>query len=408
VHVLFVHQNFPAQFGHVAKYLVTQHGYQCTFATNRQVDGVEGIELVHYQPQGGATEQTHFCARTFVNTVAHTHGVYQALKARPDIQPDLIVGHSGFGSTLFLRELYDCPIINYFEYFYRPHGSDLDFRPEFPPEELSILRSYCRNAMLLLDLENCDAGYTPTKWQHSLMPDEFRSKVDVIFDGVDTSVWRRYEDVPRQLAGRTLSPDTRLVTYVSRGFESMRGFDIFMKVAHQITQEISDVVFVVVGTDRVAYGGDHRFTHGASFREHVLSQGDYDLSMFVFPGLLPPPQLARLLSMSDLHIYLTVPFVLSWSLFDALACGATVVASDTPPVRELITHEQTGLLADFFDVDGLTDHAVRVIRDPEAHRDLGRRGQTLIEENYTLEKSLPKMLALYERTIERRGAAESV
>ena len=405
MHVLFVHQNFPAQFGHIARYLVREHGFQCTFVTNKPSGMVDGIRLIHYDPQGGATEQTHYCTRTFENAVAHTHGVYTALQQAADVRPDLIVGHSGFGSTLFLRELYDCPVINYFEYFYRAHDSDLDFRPNFPPEELSVLRSYCRNAMLLLDLENCDLGYTPTAWQHSLLPVEFRHKVEVIFDGVDPAVWHRHEGVPRQIAGRTLGPETRLITYVSRGFESMRGFDIFMKMARRIYEQVPDVLFVVVGADRIAYGGDRRFIGQQSFRDHVLSAGDYDLSKFIFPGLLPPPQLARLLSAGDLHIYLTVPFVLSWSLFDALACGATVVASDTAPVRELITHEKTGLLADFFDVDRLAELAVRVLRDPAAYRHLGQAGEKLIAGKYTLQQSLPKMLDLYRRTISSQAEA---
>lgn len=405
MHVLFVHQNFPAQFGHVARYLIREHGFRCTFASNRPAGEYEGIRLIHYDPVGGATEQTHYCVRTFENAVAHTHGVYEALKAQGDLAPDLIVGHSGFGSTLFLRELFDCPIINYCEYFYHPHGSDLDFRPEFPPTEINVLRSYCRNAMLLLDLENCDAAYSPTRWQRSLIPERYRDKVEVIFDGVDTSVWYRHENLPRQIGGRVLDPETRLVTYVSRGFESMRGFDIFVRTAKRIYEQWPDVVFAVVGSDRVAYGGDQRYIEAESFRAHVLAQDDYDLSKFIFTGLLQPQDLARLLSLGDLHIYLTVPFVLSWSLFNALACGATVVASDTPPVRELIAHEETGLLADFFDVEGLAELSLRVLRDKAAHRHLGQSGQRLIAEQYTMEKTLPRMLALYERVCQQRAGA---
>lgn len=403
MHVVFVHQNFPAQFGHVARYLIDRHGYRATFVTNRPAGRFEGIELVHFDPVGGATRQTHFCTRTFENTVAFAHGVYNALKARPDIKPDLIVGHSGYGPTLFLRELYDCPTVNYFEYFYRAHGSDLDFRPEFPADELVVLRSYTRNAMFMLDLENCDAGYAPTRYQHSLLPKPYADKVEVIFDGIDRSVWRREASAARVVGGRRLAAGTRLVTYVSRGFESMRGFDIFMKVAKRIYEARPDVVFAVVGTDRIAYGGDTKHIEGTSFKDHVLRQDDYDLSKFVFTGHLGTGDLARLLSAGDVHIYLTVPFVLSWSLFDALACGATVVASDTPPVQELIEHERTGLLAGFYDVERLAELALAVLDDPPAYRRLGEAGMALIDEQYTLEKCLPKMLALYERAARRRA-----
>ncbi len=397
MHILFVNQNYPAQFGHLAGYLVREHGHRCTFVTQRPAGLVDGVRLVSYKPQGGATRHNHYCTRTFENAVAHAHGVFEACRGLTDLRPDLVVGHSGFGSTLFLRELYDCPILNYFEYYYHTRRSDLDFRPEFPPAPLDLLRARCRNAMILLDLENCQAGYSPTRWQQGLLPARYRDKVEVIFDGVDTRLWRRSEGLPRQVAGRTLGPDTRLVTYVSRGFESMRGFDIFMRVAKRISLAYPDVLFAVVGSDRVVYGGDERHMQTKSFREHVLAQDNYDLSKFAFTGPLPAEELARLWSISDLHIYLTVPFVLSWSLFDALACGCTVVASGTPPVRELIEHERTGLLADFYDVLGLADLALRVLRDPPGHRHLGQAGQALIAQQYALERVLPRLLDLYER-----------
>jgi glycosyltransferase involved in cell wall biosynthesis len=401
MHILFVHQNFPAQFGHIARYLIQEHGYRCTFVSRKPAGTTDGIRRIQYQPVGGATQQTHYCTRSFENAVAHCHGVFEACRQYTDEPPELIVGHSGFGSTLFLRELYEAPIINYFEYYYRPHGSDLVFRPEFPPRRLDVLRSYCRNATLLLDLENCDAGYCPTHWQRGCLPQTYKHKVEVIFDGVDAALWRRHNNVPREIEARRIDADTRIVTYVARGMEAMRGFDIFMKVAKRIYTEMPDVMFVVVGADRVAYGGDLKYISEKSFRDHVFKQDDYNLSKFIFPGRIPPERLARLLSISDLHIYLTVPFVLSWSLFDALACGCTVVASNTAPVQELISHEQNGLLADFYDVEGLADLALRVLRDPPAHRPLAEAGQALIEEKYTLEKTLPRMLELYQRVLHR-------
>lgn len=237
------------------------------------------------------------------------------------MKPDLVVGHSGFGSTTFLADLYDCPIINYFEYYYHGRNSDLDFRPEIPVKELDLLRSRTRNAMILLDLQTCAAGYSPTQWQKSLFPVEYQPKIDAIFDGIDTNVWHRRK-VPRQIGDRVIPPGTRIVTYVSRGFESMRGFDVFMKVAKRICDARKDVVFVCVGSDRVCYGGDmQRISDAESYRDHILKQDNYDLSRFIFTGRVEPNQLADIISMGDLHIYLTVPFVLSWSLMNSLACA---------------------------------------------------------------------------------------
>jgi glycosyltransferase involved in cell wall biosynthesis len=403
MHILFVHQNFPAQFGQIGSYLIKKHDCQCTFVSCKPAGVVSGIRRIQYEPKGGATSHNHYCTRSFENAVAHAHGVFEACRQHPEVKPDLIVGHSGFGSTLFLSELYDCPIINYFEYYYHPRNSDLDFRREFPPSSLDRIRSRCRNAMILLDLQNCAAGYSPTQWQRDTLPAIYHEKVRVIFDGVDDTVWRRYPKLPRVIEGRRVDPETRIVTYVSRGFEAMRGFDIFMKLAKRIYTAMPNVLFVVVGADRVAYGGDLRHIKEKSFRDHVLKQDDYDLSKFFFTGLVPPLRLARLLSLSDLHIYLTVPFVLSWSLFNALACGCPVVASQNGPVQEIITHEETGLLADFYDVDSLTALALRVLGDPAGHRrQLGAAGTDLIHRKYTLTRTLPILLDFYQRVGKRQ------
>jgi glycosyltransferase involved in cell wall biosynthesis len=406
VHVLFIHKNFPAQFGHIAGYLVRDHGYRCTFVCELPDATVGGIQRLQYKTKGGATPTTHYCSRTFENAVWHAHAVYETLKAHPEIQPDLIVGHSGFGSTVFLADLFNCPIVNYFEYYYYGKNSDMDFRPDLPPEELDVLRARTRNAMILVDLETCTLGYSPTHWQRDLFPKRYQSKITTIFDGIDTSFWHRRRS-QRRIGDREISPATRIVTYVSRGFESMRGFDVFMQVAKGICAVRSDVVFACVGSDRVCYGGDLRKVKAKSFREHVLSQDDYDLSRFIFTGQIPPTQLAEIFSISDLHIYLTVPFVLSWSLMNALACGCTVLASDTPPVREMIEHNRNGLLADFFDIDALTGQALAVLDDPCAFRRLGEAGVQLIRNRYSLEKTLPQMLALYERALGRTTVPEA-
>jgi glycosyltransferase involved in cell wall biosynthesis len=189
----------------------------------------------------------------------------------------------------------------------------------------------------------------------------------------------------------------KIVTYVSRGFEAMRGFDVFMEVARRLCELRRDVLAVCVGSDRVCYGGDEKRTGSRSFREHVLSKGGFDLSRFVFTGPVPPRELVKVFHLSDLHVYLTAPFVLSWSLMNALACGCTVLASDTPPVREMIEHGRNGLLCDFFDVERFARQASDVLDDPAAYRPLGAAGVAMIRQRYSLEQTLPKMLELYRR-----------
>lgn len=397
MHVLFVHQNFPAQFGHVAAHLTARHGYRCTFVTERRSGTAGAIECIQYRVDGGATKANHYCTRTFENTTRQSIAVYEVMKSRPDIKPDLIVGHSGFGSTLFLRELFPhTPIINYFEYFYHTRNSDMDFRKDFPPQDIDYLRARNRNATMLLDLDNCDAGYSPTQFQRSLFPREYQPKIHTIFDGVDTTIWQPLPHVPRVINGVAIPEGKKIVSYATRGMESMRGFDIFVKAAKRIAARRDDVLFLVAGQDRVCYGGDERYTGGKSFKDWVFSQDDYDPSKFIFLGLIPPPELAKLFNLTDVHVYLTVPFVLSWSLLNALACGATILASDTAPVRELIQHGVNGILFDFFDDEALAEYAIQLLDRREEYRVLGQRGVALIREQYDINVCLPQMVQLYE------------
>jgi glycosyltransferase involved in cell wall biosynthesis len=403
VHVLFVHKNFPAQFGHIAAHLVQERGWQATFVSETPPGVVEGIRKIQYAPAGGATDKTHYFSRTFENAVWHAAGIYDALKGlRNSLRPDLIVGHSGFGSTLFLTELFPhAPIVNLFEYFYRPHDCDMDFRPEFPPTEEDVLRSRARNAMILLDLEYCAAGYAPTEFQRSVFPDAYLPRIEVVHDGIDTAFWRPREETEGLRAELGLAPSTRVVTYCSRGLEAMRGFDVFLRVAKRVYLEHPDVVFLVVGSDRVAYGGDLRFTGGRSFEDYALAQDAYDLERIRFLGNVAPDVLAQLFSLADLHVYLTVPFVLSWSMLDAMACGAVVLGSDTAPVREVIFHNENGLLRDFFDVDALARAALDVLEGPEDYADVREAAVATIRERYALDVVMPRMLDLYERAAAR-------
>ncbi|MBX9627240.1 MAG: glycosyltransferase [Gemmataceae bacterium] len=399
MNIVFIHQTFPAQFGHIASYLAKTHGFRCTFVSQAPPGFDDGVERVQYALRGGATEATHYSSRSFESAVWHSHAVFDALKARPDLRPDLVVGHSGYLNTAYLRELTDCPIVNYFEYYYHTSGADMDYRPEFPNPEANRLRAHARNAVLLLDLEACDLGYSPTAWQRDRLPWTYRPKVRVIFDGVDTAVWRPQPGRPRRFGRFAVADGVKLVSYVSRGMESIRGFDLFMRAANVVCRRRADVHFVVVGDDRVCYGGDAEFTGNQSFKEWVLARDEYDLSRFHFTGTLPPGELADLFAVTDLHVYLTVPFVLSWSLMNALACGATVLASDTAPVREMIRDGENGLLTDFFDVEAMADRIEQVLDRPADYRHLGQNGAAMIRESYSLEACLPRMLHLYQDAV---------
>jgi glycosyltransferase involved in cell wall biosynthesis len=406
MHVLFVHKEFPGHFGHLARYLAEHAGVECTFVyrslparfQGRLPDGMDrGIRLIPYESRGAARD-THFCNVHLEISLWHAQAVYELLKARPVLKPDVVVGHSGYGTALFLTQLYRCPLVVHCEYFEQPGRPRLFSRPEFPPSEADRLRSLAQNASNLLNLQACAAGYSPTAWQRSVFPAEYRHKIATIFDGIDRAFWYR-RPVPRRIGNLSVPDGTRVVTYCAYGLEAARGFDVFMKVARRICAERSDVLFVVVGADRPYYGEDLRFIREKSFLQHVLAQGGFDRSRFVFTGQILEAQLVEILSLSDLHIYLTVPFVLSWSLMDALACSCTVLGSATAPVQEVIRHEENGLLADFDDVEGLARQALRVLADPAQFRPLGEAGVRLVDEKYSLARTAPRLLDLLQRVI---------
>ncbi|HLN26876.1 MAG TPA: glycosyltransferase [Gemmataceae bacterium] len=440
MHILFLHRQFPAQFGQIARHLVQHGGVQCTFVCERPSPSSPGAGPVQFFPDFAAGTQIGMVAPQttapqvfqfntifptpsvepppddeivegihriqyqlgdreaagFDGLIAHANAFYQTLKAHPEVQPDLVVGPSMYASSLFLPDLYACPVINYFDYYFQPSDSYVTFRPDFPPTDLEIVRARAHNALVLQDLRSCRAGYSPTSWQRNLFPAEYHPKLATIFDGIDRAFWYR-RPAERYVAGRAIPNATRVVTYVARGLEAMRGFDIFMKVAKGISKARRDVVFVVVGSEHFYHGSDLNHIQAPSFLQHVLQQDAYDLERFIFTGRIPSTHLVEILSLSDLHIYLSAPFVLSWSVFNALACGCTVLASDTSPVREVIQHGQNGLLANFFDVEGLTRLAIDALDDPQKFQPLAEAGVRLIDEEYSLERVIPQMASFYEQ-----------
>jgi glycosyltransferase involved in cell wall biosynthesis len=299
---------------------------------------------------------------------------------------------------LYLRNLYDCPFLGYYELLPAPFwGSGLVLRKEFPPPESVRLFNATYHTFTYLHLHAVDACYTPTAWQRDTAPAELRHKLRVIFDGVDADLFQpRPMPRPAHFRGLTIGPDTRVVTYVSRGLESARGFDLFMKTAQRIAAAIPDVLFLIAGEERTNYGHEQHHIGNLTFKQYVLSQDNYDLSKFHFLGLIPTPELATLYNLSDLHIYLTVPYVLSWSLVMAMASGCTILGSATAPVQEVIDSGVHGLLEDFYDVNALSVQALRVLRDRAAYRPLGAAARQRVLEHYEKARCVNELVQFFE------------
>ncbi len=330
--------------------------------------------------------------------------LFNAVRARPELRPDLVVAHGGRGApTLFLKELLECPIVNYCEYYFATSHRDISYRIDLPPAEPAPFFPRCINAPTLTSLVDCDAGYSATHWQKASFPARFHSRIEVHFDGIDTALYRP-GPAPRRIGTASIPEDARVVTFVSRGLESIRGFDIFMKVAGRICRERQDVVCVVVGGDEIHYGWDTLHTGSPSFKQWVLSQETYDLSRFLFTGRVLPECLAEILRISHLHIYLSAPFVVSWSLFNAMATGVPVLASDVEPVREIIESGVNGLLEPLFDIDRLTAAALAMLDDPAAFAPLGQAARRTIEERYSIDCCIPPLHDFFQRVAASTGS----
>jgi glycosyltransferase involved in cell wall biosynthesis len=405
MNVLFIHDAFPAQFGRLGLELTKQHGWRCTFLVQSlsscptpTAEMLRTLEL-HQMPMTAEhkTGEGIPWPQIYGHYLEQCRSVFDTIKAKPQLRPDLVVAHGGRGApTLFLRDVLDCPIINYCEYYFGTSHRDISYRIDLPPAEPAPFFPRCINAPTLATLVDCDAGYSATRWQKSSFPARFQPKIEVHFDGIEPELYHP-GPAPRRIGETSIPTGTRVVTFVSRGLESIRGFDLFMKVADRIARARKDVLFVIVGGEEIHYGWDKLHTGMPSFKQWVLSRGTYDLSRFLFLGRILPEQLADILRISDLHIYLTAPFVLSWSLMNAMASGCVVLGSDTPPVREVIRPGENGLVEPLFDVDRLTETALRVLDDPAEFAPLGRVARRTIEESYSLEVCIPPIKDFFER-----------
>jgi len=405
VRVLFLHDAFPAQFGHVALELSRRYGWECHFVVEavsncpapspemlRELD-VRSYPLADEYRRRPPTPWPQIYGRFLELSEA----AFEAIRRRPELRPDLVVGHGGRGApTALLRDAVDCPIINYCEYYFAFDHRDISYRIDLPPAEPAPHFPRCINAPVLVSLVDADSGYSATEWQRDSFPARFRRKIEVHCDGIDARFYRP-GPAPRAVGGRSIAEGTRVVTFVSRGLESIRGFDIFMEVARRIAAERPDVLFVVVGQEETYYGWDRLHTGQPSFKKWVLDRGAHDLSRFVFLGHVDPARLADLLRISDLHLYLTAPFVLSWSLLDAMSTGVVVLASDVGPVREVIEPGVNGLVGPLFDVEALAGSALRVLDDPGAFAPLGRSARETIEARYSVDVAIPALKDYFER-----------
>lgn len=394
MNILFLHRNFPAQFRHIAAALAQDKNNKVVFITNNDKLQLPNIQKVFYKPKREVPKNCHRYLRFYEESIIHAQATAEAALALKNqgFVPDVIYGHT-WGQTMFMKDVFpEVPLLCYFEWFYNAQGGDMGFDgKELNIDELAKLR--CKNSHLLVDLYTCDAGICPTKWQHSQFPEMFQDKIKVLHDGVDTDFCKPHTDAKFLIKDKNieLTSKDEVITYATRGMEAYRGFPEFMKAVEKLLKKRPNLQVVIGGEDRVCYGAQ---IVGTTYKEMLLKQLDLDLDRIHFVGGLPFNEYVNLLQITSAHVYLTYPFVLSWSLLDAMSCGCPIVASNTPPVLEVMKDNHNGLLFDFFNIDEQVEkieYALELkIHNKDKIEEFRHNARKTIVENYALKNLLPQ------------------
>lgn len=402
--ILFMHNNFPGQYRRIYKYLQEQKGYRMaaiSLSTNKQsVD----IPLLGYKPSRAVSEDTHYALRTMEGALLNGQGVYRALgdlKQRGE-SPDIVLAHSGWGTSLFIKDIFpDAKLLSYYEWYYHCHGGDGEFFRDEPYGPDDEVRIRMKNGPILHDLAAMDWGQSPTRFQQEQFPNVFRPRISVLHDGVDTDFFAPVDKPEARADGLVFTRDDEVITYIARGMEEYRGFPQFMEAVSRLQKVRPNLQTVIIGNDRIAYGS--RRADGKGMKEDMLKAFDFDESRLHFLGLQPLTVLRDMVRVSRAHIYLTAPFVLSWSMMESMAAGALIVGSDTDPVTEMIKDGTNGLLVPFFDVDALVEKVIYAIEQKDALQPVRDAARNTILTDYSVSDLLPR----YRRLIHAVAAGET-
>lgn len=405
--ILFIHQNFPGQFKFLAPALVKQgHEVVAMVMQKTQAESWQGVRLVPYFPNRGTTPDIHPWVSDFETKTIRGEACFRAalkLKAT-GFHPDVIIAHPGWGESLFLKDVWpNAKLGIYCEFYYHPQGADVGFDPEFPVKDAGeVCRLRLKNLNNLLHFEGADAGIAPTHWQASTFPQPFRAKITVVHDGIDTQALKPNPQVSLTLNGNiTLSKKDEVITFVNRNLEPYRGYHVFMRALPELLKRRPQARVLIVGGNDISYGA--RPEKNQNWRDIFIAEVQpkipaADWQRVHFLGHIAYENFIPLLQLSSLHVYLTYPFVLSWSLLEAMSVGCAIVASDTQPLHEAVQHNATGRLVNFFDSQALTEEICQLLDNPALRAQLGKNARAFAVQHYDLQSvCLPQQLAWVEQ-----------
>jgi glycosyltransferase involved in cell wall biosynthesis len=402
--LLFVHQNFPGQYVHLARHYAADKANELVAIADSANKRSNLIRTIRYSLPGKSAQRASDMAGTFVDHMARAEVVaVEAEKLRQNgFDPDVILGHFGWGETLFLKDVWPrAKLLVYAEFFYGNGDADTNFDPEFPADALRArMRNRGRNGSLALALVSADRAMAPTQWQRRQFPSELQQKIEVVHDGIDTDNVRPDPSarVTLKRQGVVLRAGDEVVTFVNRNLEPYRGYHIFMRALPKILAERPNARAIIIGGDGVSYGQSP--PKGRKWRNVFLRKVKHliDFSRIHFVGTVPYDVYRQVLQVSSAHVYLTYPFVLSWSMLEAMAAGCLVIGSDTAPVREMIQNQENGLLVDFFNPDALAGQVIDALSHPVRYHRLREAARRTIVEGYDLKRiCLPRQTRLVDR-----------
>ncbi len=398
--ILFVHNNFPAQYRNLAAELANDPGFELAAIGASHARPMPSVKLIKYALPDADVSGTHPFARRFDLECRRAEQVLYSLStlATSGFTPDVILAHPGWGETLPLRTMFPkARQLVYCEFFYGAEGRDIGFDPEFPLSGLDgHIGLQLKNATTLLTLADCDVGISPTNWQQSTFPRHYQSKIEVIHEGIDTSHVRPDPQARLTLPnGREVSRSDEIVTFVVRNLEPLRGYHIFMRALPEILRRRPNAQIVIIGRDGLSYGLPP--PAGSNWKSIFLQEvrDRLDMSRVHFMGGVPYHTFIAALQVSSAHVYLTYPFVLSWSALEAMSAGCLVIGSDTPPVREVISSGDNGLLVPFFAVDEVAARVVEALQEPDRFYAVREAARQFVVEHFDAKRvCLPQMRQL--------------